>query len=68
MPASDNGKFLDDEEWCFKKISPLVEEIMDDMSWYTDEMMEQAEKIADDLRDIAYYIVEKVVKKYTDDE
>ncbi|GKA24185.1 hypothetical protein Tco_0710218 [Tanacetum coccineum] len=35
----------------------------DDMGWYTDEMREQAEKIADDLRDIAYYIVKKVVKK-----
>ncbi|GJU09594.1 ribosomal RNA small subunit methyltransferase [Tanacetum coccineum] len=37
----------------------------DDMSWYTDEMMEQAEKIADDLRDIAYYIVEKTSRDYS---
>ncbi|GJZ47898.1 hypothetical protein Tco_0601730 [Tanacetum coccineum] len=40
----------------------------DDMGWYTTEMRARAEKIADDLRDIAYYIVEKVVKKYIDEE
>ncbi|GKG62855.1 hypothetical protein Tco_0636586, partial [Tanacetum coccineum] len=34
----------------------------DDMGWYTDEMREHAEKFADDWRDIAYYIVKKVVK------
>nr|GEU96090.1 transposase, MuDR, MULE transposase domain protein [Tanacetum cinerariifolium] len=39
----------------------------DGMGWYTDEIWEQAEKIADDLRDIAYYIVKQVVKKYTYD-
>ncbi|GJR60386.1 hypothetical protein Tco_1502548 [Tanacetum coccineum] len=34
----------------------------DDMGCYTNEMREQAETIADDLRDIAYYIVEKCVE------
>ncbi|GJT14851.1 hypothetical protein Tco_0873557 [Tanacetum coccineum] len=91
MAASDNGKFLVDEDRSFKKISPLAEEIIvmilkclqktkatsykaklmhleDDMGWYTDEMREHAEKIVNSLRDIAYYIVEKVVEKYTDDE
>ncbi|GJX03960.1 hypothetical protein Tco_0189876 [Tanacetum coccineum] len=33
----------------------------DDMGCYTNEMREQAETIAYDLRDIAYYIVEKVI-------
>ncbi|GKA37152.1 hypothetical protein Tco_0723717, partial [Tanacetum coccineum] len=85
MAASDNGKFLVDEDMSFKKISPLAEEIIvmirkriqktkatsynaklmnqeDDTGWYTNEMRAQTENIVDDLRDIAYYIVEKTVK------
>ncbi|GJX44939.1 hypothetical protein Tco_0261615 [Tanacetum coccineum] len=42
--------------------------VEDDMGWYTDEIRKHAEKIVDGLRDIAYYIVEKVVKLYIDDE
>ncbi|GJX44940.1 hypothetical protein Tco_0261616, partial [Tanacetum coccineum] len=35
----------------------------DDIGWYTNEMRAHAEKIVNDLRDIAYHIVKKAVKK-----
>ncbi|GJS00218.1 hypothetical protein Tco_0316726 [Tanacetum coccineum] len=47
-----------------KSMMPVV----DDMAWYTNEIREHAKKIVDGLRNIASYIVEKAVKKYTDDE
>nr|GEX32364.1 hypothetical protein [Tanacetum cinerariifolium] len=56
----DSGKFLmvDEEDLIFKKISPMVEEIMvmlheglekkvSDIVWYTDEIRDQVEKITD---------------------
>ncbi|GJY31326.1 hypothetical protein Tco_0414821 [Tanacetum coccineum] len=56
MATSDKGKFVDDdnqkgksmmsldEDKYFKKVTPLAEEIMDDIDWYTDEMRKHAEK------------------------
>ncbi|GJX20453.1 hypothetical protein Tco_0223130 [Tanacetum coccineum] len=81
---NDKFPMVDEEDLMFKKISPTTEEIMVTLreglekncnspsdshpAILITKNMSAVENIVDGLRDIVFYVVEKAMKKYPDDE